>query len=470
MGTLTLLGPVRWMSTLARAYGWEQHTEDIIVRILILLFIIFSYLIALYLSRYARVSGSKPLYIGVPIILTIPAIICLFFWFDPTRMISHMGDESVGFQFTFGAYPNEDKLRSLKEDGYTAVISLLHPAVVPFEPKLLATEKKAAQSIGLTVISLPMLPWISENTESLDKIKEIIQKGTGRYYVHCYLGLDRTNIVKKLIESSGSDADTSQEIPYDPSRDIRNKSSFERGDIFTLTDDVYITPYPSDAEFIRYILPNVRLVISLMDPQISRNLKWIDKEEKISNHYQLPFELLPVTKSPYNPYKVLEYAQRVWRAPKPVVVHSFNTNSTAIDAFSLAFRTNLASIPQRIFSRELTNGKIEMIAPHIAIGPEPTESEFKGKLYRKGIRKFLYIGTPNTKQAQRNSLVIASLRLDWEVISPSDKSLIPLISKGGPWYLYGPGLNQVKEIIKTTYGPAFPKTITFDPSIFTDAH
>ena len=70
----------------------------------------------------------------------------------------------AGSSFTFGPYPTEDRLAALERDGYTAVISLLHPAVVPFEPKLIADETAAAERVGIEFIHLPMLPWIADNT------------------------------------------------------------------------------------------------------------------------------------------------------------------------------------------------------------------------------------------------------------------------------------------------------------------
>jgi len=44
-------------------------------------------------------------------------------------------------QGNFGPYPTYEELRKLQDDGYTAVVSLLHPAVVPFEPKLISDER-----------------------------------------------------------------------------------------------------------------------------------------------------------------------------------------------------------------------------------------------------------------------------------------------------------------------------------------
>ena len=86
----------------------------------------------------------------------------------------------------------------LKREGFT-IVSLLHPAVVPFEPKLISDEKKLAESIGVPLIHVPMLPWVSGNQEALATIRQLAADRTRHFYVHCYLGQDRVRVVRHAI-------------------------------------------------------------------------------------------------------------------------------------------------------------------------------------------------------------------------------------------------------------------------------
>ena len=108
-------------------------------------------------------------------------------------------ERDIGTAFTFGPFPTPDKLERLRKDGYTGVVSLLHPAVVPFETKLIGEERAAVEGAGLEFHHAPMLPWVSDNGESLAMLEVLAREERGRYYVHCYLGKDRTRIAQRVV-------------------------------------------------------------------------------------------------------------------------------------------------------------------------------------------------------------------------------------------------------------------------------
>ena len=105
--------------------------------------------------------------------------------------------------FSVGPYPELDKMYALKGMDYTSIISLLHPAVVPFEPVLLEKERKNAKEAGLEFINIPLLPWISDNNNSIDSLRRFVRNARGKYYVHCYLGVDRIAAASRIITQEG---------------------------------------------------------------------------------------------------------------------------------------------------------------------------------------------------------------------------------------------------------------------------
>src|SRR5260221_7739275 len=91
-----------------------------------------------------------------------------------------------GPNFLFGSYPDDDDLRELKKKGVTAIVSLQSPAVV-VEISGIAAERKAAARQGPRFFDAPILPWVSDNAESIEKIKQLALHGTGTYYEPCAL-------------------------------------------------------------------------------------------------------------------------------------------------------------------------------------------------------------------------------------------------------------------------------------------
>jgi len=201
-GTSTLMGPVRWLTSMARSSGWGHSLESGCVKGIIILYVTASFFVACWLTRIMLKTSKKHIKVLIPLVCFLCAAGALYLFLNPaTSGLDRGEEEALTEQFTFGPYPTEKRLTDLKRKGYTGVISLLHPAVVPFEPKLLADEREAGDKVGLRIIHIPMLPWVSENKESLAVIRDLASKPQGRYYVHCYLGKDRVYLVKRVIET-----------------------------------------------------------------------------------------------------------------------------------------------------------------------------------------------------------------------------------------------------------------------------
>jgi len=247
-----------------------------------------------------------------------------------------------GHSFTFGPYPTEERIIQLKEQGYTDVISLLNPIVVPFEWKLFDEEKKNAEAIGLHFIHIPMVPWISENENAILKIKEIAQHGKGKYYIHCYLGKDRINVVKRVLEQYQTSVSS---VDVQAGRNLEGKTFFERGAITKLDTTVYFIPYPTDEEYLGYILSGrIKYVISLMDTSIAANKEWIAKERKITGVYQMPFEILSMRADSIDTQKMTDAVHYVQKLPKPVVIHDFRSDSPASKEFMRLYSSRIDTV------------------------------------------------------------------------------------------------------------------------------
>jgi hypothetical protein len=333
LGTLTLTGPARWVSTFFRSSPSLMEYENLAIKVIIILLLISTAIISVWFVRIIQNSFVRFPRIVLPLITIILSSASLLYWLNPPSAgIENYLDADIFTQkgsFTFGPYPADDDLVKLKEQGYTAIIPLLHPGVVPFEPKLLADVKRYGNQVGIEIISLPMLPWVSENEDVLVKIKDLAMNGTGKYYVHCYLGKDRVNIVKTLIEKYA----VTKKVSSSSRRNIYNKKKFERGEILYLKDSVFVTPYPTDVEFNSYFFSGfIQQVVSTLDRNNIENIEWIEKEEKLMKMFEMSYLNFPLNERSKNS-EIIKLVDIVKELPKPLIIHSFNTRSKDIKAF-----------------------------------------------------------------------------------------------------------------------------------------
>jgi protein tyrosine phosphatase (PTP) superfamily phosphohydrolase (DUF442 family) len=278
-GTGVLIGPARWVTQGMERAGFAQKAQDHAMQAVMLVFVFGSAAVSLWLLRRV-LHGTRRAKLGIPAVATIAALASLWGWMNPGRMfataaggIDHAAlATSSGARFIFGAYPDESTLRDLKRQGVTAVISLQHPAVLPFEPASIQEEKRAAKEVGIEFIHAPMLPWVSDNREALEKIRQIAHKGHGVYYVHCGLGRDRTNVVRRMLEADGVKTVAHSSIGHALTFEQRlamplADRDFERGAVRRLEPGVFLTPFPNAAEFSGYFMAGqVKSVVFLLDP------------------------------------------------------------------------------------------------------------------------------------------------------------------------------------------------------------
>lgn len=327
-GTALLLGPVRWMTDALRARGYQQTTENVVMLAVIGIYVLSSALLALWIVRRTARCRTRRVRFAVPTALTLAAAVCLFGWMNPAQLAgaatfaSTSVEVGSGAEFVFGPYPDRQRLQQLKREGYTAVISLQHPAVVPFEPAGIATEAGAAQEIGIEFIHAPMLPWVSANDAALNRIREIARTTRGRYYVHCGLGRDRVNLVKRMLELEGTRVAAGEGYKDPRTLDMRvaeNRPPFERGRLTEVETDLWLIPYPNKHEFFGNLLSGqIAHATLVLDPDDPAQQRWIDEGRRVFTQYAVPFEVVPYRGD--DPARAAEIVRSVRRAPRPAAV------------------------------------------------------------------------------------------------------------------------------------------------------
>ncbi|GEO10828.1 hypothetical protein [Segetibacter aerophilus] len=330
LGFTVLIGPVRWIATYSRQRNYSDSHEALLIKGVMLVLAAVSFIISMRLSAAVLKAKFRSVKIIIPVACLTVGILALYQLLHPEnlKMFSSQLKDSDNRQFVFGSYPGLKELESLKKEGCSSVISLLHPAVTPFEPVLLKEEEENCKKVGLTLISIPMLPWISENQDALNKIRHLAEHPTGRYYVHCYLGKDRVNLVKRLISNYNNSVRLDDK--ENKGRTLESISKFERGEILKINKDVYYTPYPTDEEYSSYLIAGgVQQVISLMDPTDQEQKSRIEDEKKLVQTYQMPFQNIPIS-SIKNKKELDLLKEIIAKSPKPLVIHRF-FSSTAED-------------------------------------------------------------------------------------------------------------------------------------------
>lgn len=452
-GTAVLLGPVRWLTGATRESGWSSGAESALVGAVIVLYVMLSFGLTLLATRRMYALRRRLARAAIPAIALAAAVAALALWMSP-RMVNQMvaAEVSSVARFTFGPYPDEARFAQLRAEGYTAVVSLLHPAVVPFEPVLLARERELAARSGMQLIHAPMLPWISGNEGSLEMIRQLAESGTGRYYVHCYLGRDRTGVVQNLVRRLTRDGlpQVAEAIAWLEGSRAFQRGAFERGPIHVLDEGVYLTPYPTDEEMMNYFLRggHVAHVVSLLDPANPDDVPWMERERAQLEEHRVPYSSLPLPGSPFDPGAVAEAVRRVRGLPRPVVVHGFLTDRGIAIAFRQAFESGLPPLDRAALARPLERGPVHVPAPNVAVGPRPQGPEFGTRLRAAGVRNVLRLGPAGDREAVEDRTVVTSeTDLAWVDGSPGAGVLLERLAHGGPWYVYGPGAERIVPIL-----------------------
>lgn len=337
LGTVLLLGPVRSTVDYARAHNWSGTTENLVVVAYILVLLVVSMLLAFHSKSVITDMDTGPArkwaYILVPVVSAIVALVVML---NPSLVnADNSGRTNLSTQFTIGPYPDKNKMKELKREGFTDLVTLLHPAVIPFEPKLLNDEKANAEKVGLNVISIPMLPWVSDNEAAIDSFRNFVSNAKGKYYIHCYLGKDRVNVARRIIEQeNGGALDTAKGVAF---RSLDTVTNFERGKVYKLEDKVYLSPMPTDEEYIGYVVAtDIQQVVVLTDPAEPEAVAANKSEAALLNRYKIPYKVFYIqTGAPDK--RMQEVVDSVKQMERPVFIHGFRTDEPLSQRFLKAY-------------------------------------------------------------------------------------------------------------------------------------
>jgi hypothetical protein len=325
LGTAVLVGPVRLITEGMGRAGWEQSSQDHVLIVVILLYLAFSLLLTRWIVGVMFRARNRNTRWAIAAIFTLLGAGTAWEWSNPAKMLSGIaggGDGGSyhvagGAEFMFGAYPDEAKLEALKKEGVTAVISLQHPGVV-IEREGISAERDAAKRLHLQFIQAPMLPWVSDNEESLQKLRDIARTGKGKYFVHCGLGRDRVNVAKRIIEAEG--IKIAQNSGVKTATGFADRPDpFERGSLAHLEPGKWLIPYPNKHEMFGFILGGqAGTVISLLDATDPEQAAWNAEMEKLLKEYAIPFVMRPLPQN--DVARATEIAKEVRAVPQPATV------------------------------------------------------------------------------------------------------------------------------------------------------
>ncbi len=442
LGTITLMFVVRKIVTYARENDLSANTEDWLVKGVILVFVIVSFIVARWIYKRFTAISKKVLKTIILLAPVITSLVCLIFWMNPEMM---QYDESTSTdiyadkEFVFGPYPDENRIQSLKNENFSGIISLLHKAIIPFEPRLLAEEKSLTSKYNIELIHIPLMPWISENEESLKKLKHFASNAKGKYYVHCYLGKDRVAVAKRIIQNAiGSDYVSGKIY----ARKLDTLRKFERGRLLKIDDSVYISPFPTNEEYFSLIVKgSINKVVSLLTEKVPDDIQWIKVENKLAGNYIVDYERIPIDLFPYDPIKTTQKILAIKSMPRPLLIHSFLVPSPQTDIFVNTWANGFPSLHSYLFHELMINGPVEVINQNTASGPRPEPNEFGDYLYYLGIRSVAYVGQ-DEEVAKADKLNAERSRLTFQAISTE---ALKNLDKETTWYVYGAPKEEIEQ-------------------------
>lgn len=436
-GSLLFWGPIRWTIEYMQEEGVSEKGESLIIKIFIVGILFLAGSISFIISRRYWESEQQ----HKKWMLYLPAVFfagILFLWMNPQYALGRSEkSEKISLariSFVFGPYPSKNQIIQLKKENYTGIISLLHPAVVPFEPKLIYDEDVAAKEAGIEVIHTPMLPWVSQNIASIETIKKLAATGKGKYYVHCYLGKDRVNVVRRIIESQNVTTDAGNINSY---RTLNEIKIFAEGPLFYLGKSVYLLPHPSEEECLGYLLSGyVKQVVSLIDVESNENIELTKKDSSLYFSYAMNFLHQPFDLTKFDYKKLSDILDSISSLPKPLVFMVKTTKLKETEMLVQAIKSSFA-IKKSEIENLFNPVTVERIYPNIFYGSTPNAQQQK-ELVSLGIQNLVLLSKKSSKFQESNFGEMKKYFL-------SEKGKLDSLLFGGAWYLCGADYGQTKK-------------------------
>ena len=122
--------------------------------------------------------------------------------------------------------------------------------------------------------------------------------------------------------------------------------------IVKLDEGVYLTPFPTDDEIIRYLLNgNIKQIVSLLNPDHPPDTMWINKEKRIYETHLMPFEIIPLKPSFNSSDRLMDIVEKTKQMPRPLVIHAFLSKSSRTREFVRAYKLSASEEPSNKFTK-----------------------------------------------------------------------------------------------------------------------
>lgn len=343
LGTATLLGPVRWLTGELRTLAVGPELERAVMIAVIGIYVVVSAALAGAVTYWLACQRQWWRRVAVPLLLAGIAVGCVYLWMTPAVLLPDTTEPAPRprAQFTFGSFPSLEKMETLRSQGYTAVVSLLHPAVVPFEPRLIEQERRHARQVGIDFVHAPMLPWVGRNEESLRRLRELVRVDTARYYVHCYLGRDRVRMAARVLREAGASVSFVGE--EEQSGYSEPWTDQERGPVYPVTDSVHVGPFLTGEEQFRLLAEGFRSVVHTVPDEDTVLRRWHVETRDGLEAAGVGFHHLPVAEP--TRARVRAVVDSALKLPRPVYLQVFRTPSREADSLRTALRRRLPGAP-----------------------------------------------------------------------------------------------------------------------------
>ncbi|MFL5594340.1 MAG: hypothetical protein ACJ785_06990 [Gemmatimonadaceae bacterium] len=325
LGTALLLGPLRLITEGMDQAEWGRSSQDRTLIGLVLLYLVLSLVLTRWIVGLMFRTRNRNTRWTIAAVFTLLAALTSWEWSNPARLLAGVsgrrteGSYAVvgGARFIFGAYPDESKLRELKRQGVTSVISLQHPGVL-MEGEGISAEVDATRKLHLTFIQAPLALWGDDNDSSLEKLRTIEDTATGVFYVHTGLGTARLTLAKRVIEDEGQRIALGGGVEAATAFAERT-TPLERGSLTRIDDQKWLIPYPNQREMFSLVLGGqAGTVVSLMDPLDPQQATWNLEMERLLKEHSIPFIMRPI--DPRSPEASAVIAGEVHEMQPPVTL------------------------------------------------------------------------------------------------------------------------------------------------------
>ena len=425
-----------WLEAQARDGEWTRGGSAAAVLCATLLAVVTWAWLSARLSRLRRRGAG--LAWGVPVVLSVGAVAVLWAWIDQGWGAEKVTPE-LGGRFAFGTSLTRSLMTRLKREGYVGIVSLLYPSEADGSegaPRASAW----AREMDMTMVDAPLHPERELDTGSLDVLARVAREGGGRWFVHGGADTNRLQMARRLLTRMTG----SPELLPDR---LTSVGALERGPVLRLEEDVFLTPFPTDHEFLTlYLEGSVRSVLSLLDPSDPADRDWLDRESPILTRLGIGLHAAPVREEPFDPFEVVDAVETARALPRPLVVQSFLTPSVRSEAFGQAWPTGVPPLPIRLFTEPLQGGEARVVVPNVAVGPPPVGREFR-TLFNRGVRRVLRVGGDRPATIREEQALSREAGLDWHEPPADTEALLLELARGGPWYVYGSGAEELVERI-----------------------